>query len=126
MKLKIKFGDILIIAAIIFSSAIIAVSLYEEDSEQRMAIISQNNVVLYTIDLNQHPEPYTLSYSSQYSGTIEVNNGKIRFLKTQCPDQICVHTGWIERPGEIAVCLPSRVLIKIEGSTQSDVDIILK
>ena len=65
-------------------------------------------------------------YKGQSHGIIEVQNGKIRFKQAQCPDQVCVNTGWIQRPGEIAVCLPSGMIIKIEGTAQSDVDIIVR
>ena len=126
MKVKIKFGDVLVILAVILSSAIIAMSMHQEDSEQRVAVISQNNAEIGRIYLDKYQEPYTIPYSGQYPGIIEVNNGKVRFKEAQCPDQVCVHTGWIEKPGEIAVCLPSGIIIKIEGYNQSDVDIIVK
>ncbi len=114
------------ILAVILSSAIFAVSIYQDDTEQKIAIISQNNVELDRISLDEHQDPYTVSYTGQYPGIIEVQNGKIRFKQAQCPDQVCVNTGWIQRPGEIAVCLPSGMIIKIEGTAQSDVDIIVR
>ena len=101
-------------------------SMHQEDSEQRVAVISQNNAEIGRIYLDKYQEPYTIPYSGQYPGIIEVNNGKVRFKEAQCPDQVCVHTGWIEKPGEIAVCLPSGIIIKIEGYNQSDVDIIVR
>lgn len=100
MKVKIKFGDVLVILAVILSSAIIAMSMHQEDSEQRVAVISQNNAEIGRIYLDKYQEPYTIPYSGQYPGIIEVNNGKVRFKEAQCPDQVCVHTGWIEKPGK--------------------------
>lgn len=126
MRLKVKFGDILIIATLIILAVIMAVSQYEKNTEYKIAVISQNNVVLDRIYLKQQSDPYTFSYSGKYPGIIEAQNGKIRFLQAQCPDQVCVHTGWIQRPGQIAVCLPAEVMIKIEGVDNSDVDIIVK
>lgn len=126
MKLSIKLGDILVILLVILSSVIIALSLRQEDTKQKIAIITQNNIVIDRVSLDEDQEPCTISYEGEYPGVIEVEKGKIRFVQAQCPDQICVNTGWIEKPGEIAVCLPSGIIIKIEGTSQSDVDIIVK
>lgn len=49
-----------------------------------------------------------------YSAVILVENGRIRFEETNCPDKTCVRTGWLEEPGDSAVCLPGRFMIKIE------------
>ena len=34
-----------------------------------------------------------------------------------CPTQDCVHTGAISRAGQIIVCLPARIIIRLEGGT---------
>jgi len=54
-------------------------------------------------------------------------NGMIRFQKSDCPDQICVHTGFISKPGQVSACIPAQVLVRITGGTpNNDVDIIIK
>lgn len=47
---------------------------------------------------------------------LEINHGRIRFLHSPCPNQICVHTGWLQHGGEFAACLPNRVAIEIVGN----------
>ena len=32
-----------------------------------------------------------------------------------CPDQVCVQTGQLTRAGESAICLPARVVLRLEG-----------
>jgi len=46
---------------------------------------------------------------------IEIQDGRIRFVYVDCPDQICVNTGWIHQSGQSAVCLPNRAAIVIVG-----------
>jgi hypothetical protein len=41
--------------------------------------------------------------------------GGIRFMEADCSDKVCVRTGWISRPDEIAVCVPARLILKIIG-----------
>ena len=35
---------------------------------------------------------------------IEVKNGKVAVTQSDCPDKICVNTGFIDKGGQTAVC----------------------
>lgn len=45
--------------------------------------------------------------------TLEVVDGSIRFIDSQCPDHDCEAFGWLHRDGEWAACLPAAVSITI-------------
>lgn len=51
---------------------------------------------------------------------IEVAQGRARFVHSTCPDQSCIHMGWAQAPGQVLVCLPTRVWVKIGGDTPLD------
>lgn len=53
--------------------------------------------------------PYTL--------TVEYAAGSARVLLSDCPTQDCVRTGTITRSGQSIVCLPARIIIRLEGGT---------
>lgn len=65
-----------------------------------------------------------LSYSEIPSAQFEIQNHQIRFIEAECSDKLCERTGWISRPGEAAVCLPNRIVIRIEGNGQ-DFDMVV-
>ena len=44
---------------------------------------------------------------------LEINDGRIRFTRSPCPNQICVHAGWLQHGGEFAACLPNRVAVEV-------------
>ncbi|MEI7542933.1 MAG: NusG domain II-containing protein [bacterium] len=44
---------------------------------------------------------------------IEVKDKKVRVLKSDCPNQICIHAGWISQPGQSLICLPNKVVVNI-------------
>ncbi len=44
---------------------------------------------------------------------LEIHNGKIRFKHSPCTNQICVHTGWLEKGGDFAACLPNRIAVEV-------------
>lgn len=127
MQLKPRAGDYVVIAVIIITAVLMAFLFLENDSIEKVAVITHNNTVLDTVRLDRVNDRYTLNYQGEYPGTIEAENGRIRFSHAECPDQVCVRTGWISRPGQIAVCLPAGIIVKIEGNvTDEDIDIIVR
>ncbi len=44
---------------------------------------------------------------------LEIHEGKIRFKHSPCANQICVHTGWLEKGGDFAACLPNRIAVEV-------------
>lgn len=48
----------------------------------------------------------------------EIKGGKIRAVEAVCPNQVCVHRGWIEREGDSIVCVPNGVVARIVGKGQ--------
>jgi hypothetical protein len=55
---------------------------------------------------------------------IEVKNRRIRFAASPCPDQLCVHSGWLHKAGQSAFCLPARVSLVIGTAKKSGVDAV--
>ena len=43
----------------------------------------------------------------------EIQDGAIAFIKSDCPDQVCVHTGFIHSRYQFAACLPNFLLLII-------------
>ena len=48
---------------------------------------------------------------------ILVSNGRIEMKSADCPDKICVEHGELKSSSSPIVCLPNKVVIKFEGST---------
>ncbi len=55
--------------------------------------------------------------------TVEIDKNRVRMLYADCPDKDCVNQSWISRPGQMIVCLPNRVIIKIENKPRDKADI---
>ena len=47
---------------------------------------------------------------------IEFDGNRARVIDSPCRDKLCARAGWIERPGDVAVCLPQRVIVEIRGA----------
>ena len=47
--------------------------------------------------------------------SLEDAAGSTRVRTSNCPTQDCVHTGVVSRGGQSIVCLPARIVIRLEG-----------
>ncbi|HHX60872.1 MAG TPA: NusG domain II-containing protein [Epulopiscium sp.] len=90
------------------------------------AIITQNGHAIHRIDLNAVTEPYELNVETENNGynTIYIEKNKIKFSDANCPDKLCVQTGFLSSTNDISVCLPHGLFIEIEGGTEGDIDIL--
>jgi hypothetical protein len=48
---------------------------------------------------------------------VEVSVGRVRVAESNCPNRLCVRTGWVSRAGRTIVCVPNRVLVLLQGET---------
>lgn len=122
-----KKGDILIFgilaAAIVASFAYVSAYKRADNGTNKIAIIKVKDKVINSIDLSTVTEPQRIEISDKYNLVVLVENGRIRFEEAECPDKVCVDTGWLSEKGDIAVCLPNSTMIKIEGQSQK-IDIV--
>lgn len=123
MKL-LKKTDFLIIGVIIMTA--VAMRFVYEDrfsSVAAKAEIYYYSTLVETIDLSDKAER---SFSIPQSENVVIyldNDGNIQFIKSDCPDKVCVNTGKIHIVGQSAACLPNGIVIKIvPGGERSDDD----
>lgn len=117
-----KKGDFILVAIVLVAVAagFSGLKLYNAGSAgvHKIAVIRQNDKVIKKIDLDTVETPQRVEISGSYREVILVEKGRIRFEEANCPDLICVKTGWLTKRGDVAVCLPNRTIIKIEGQSE--------
>lgn len=100
----------------------VTVMLYTGAPEASVAEIYQDGQLIKTIDLNQVKEPYSFVIEDESGGcnTILVEPGRICISEADCPDQICVHQGWLKDSAAPIVCLPHRLVIQAAETGELD------
>jgi hypothetical protein len=53
--------------------------------------------------------------------TVEIREGRVAITQAQCPNHICVKTGWRSHSGEIIVCVPNNTVVLITASRENQV-----
>ena len=55
------------------------------------------------------------------TNVIQIEPGRICVLEADCPDQVCVRAGWLTGSAAPIVCLPHRLVIRLEETEAGDV-----
>lgn len=81
------------------------------------AVIEVNNRRVQTVPLGPHMEKRQITVQGVNGASLlEVDGAFIRMVESACPDKVCIHMGRKSQPGDVIVCLPNRVVVKIEGA----------
>ena len=114
---------VILIAGLLVISGVFA-ALVAGQTSGTMVNIYLDGKCIRSIDLSQADSSYEFTVDGPAgNNTIQVEPGRICVSCADCPDQICVHQGWISTSVIPIVCLPNRLVIQIEEQTgQSELD----
>jgi hypothetical protein len=116
-KFSIRKGDKIVIASIVVVCLVISGGF----ALRARYASAGSYVTIFRADTNEETQysltkPRTIEVQGYLgTSTIEISQGKARFVSSPCPDNVCVDFfGWVEKEGEISVCLPNQILLKVE------------
>jgi hypothetical protein len=106
-------GDWLVIAASIVAVIVMFQQFWSFAPASQLKI-RQGNLVVGIYDLNQKRELHVEGPIGD--SIIVISNGQARFKQSPCPNQYCVHQGWLSHAGQVAICLPNQVSLQLLGA----------
>ncbi len=138
--LMLKKGDVILVLLIVFGISLSAVINNGKNTDSMSswnnannpgkddvyAIVKTDDKIIKTINLTKLKKREVIKVPGQYNEFIVADQKKICFMSADCPDRLCVKAGWISKPGEIAVCLPNRTILKIVRNNDKTLDGIAK
>ena len=91
-------------------------------SSGHVANIYRDGVLIRSVDLERVEAPcsFLLTDEDGHENLVEVEPGRIRIASANCPDQVCVNTGWISNTVRPIVCLPAKLSIRLEETGAAD------
>ncbi len=113
-------NDLLLIGGIL-ATALIGLVLYlalRVPGTTAVVLVDGKEVTRYPLDT---PAQTTIQLEEQ-SNELVIRDGKAFITEANCPDRICVKHRGISHVGETIVCLPHKVVIRIEGGYTADSD----
>lgn len=103
---------LIVIASCIFLFGIIGSIIVLNLPRKNTVRIIQNSKVIYTLDLSEESDRSFTVECESGSNTVEIKDGKIRVSEADCPDKVCVRSGWLSSSGMPIVCLPHGLVIE--------------
>ncbi|WP_300754968.1 NusG domain II-containing protein [uncultured Oscillibacter sp.] len=114
-KLRPTAWDALVVLCV--AALAIALALFQwrtGPSQGLTAVVSVDGTEIDRVSLEDAAGEKTYQ-AGAYTLTVEYAAGSARVRTSNCPTQDCVHTGTITRGGQSIVCLPARIVIRLEG-----------
>lgn len=82
------------------------------------AVVDFGDGVTETLPLAQdHDYLYEVG---DYIVHLQVKDGAIAFLDSQCPDHVCEQFGWLDKDGAWAACVPAGVYVVVEPTADAE------
>ena len=100
---------------VIFSAVIIVylfLTLWSHEHASKVQI-RVGDKVHAAYDLNQQRDIKV--HGPIGDAVIHISQGKVRFAKSPCHNQYCVHQGWLTHSGQVAICLPNQISLELIG-----------
>lgn len=84
----------------------------------KVVVIEVNNRIIGRFPLDV---PRSLKVKGTLgTSIIEIKDSKAYFERSPCQNKVCIKAGKIDQSGHMAVCLPNRILVRIEGSSEDN------
>ncbi|ERI90118.1 hypothetical protein HMPREF1982_04058 [Clostridiales bacterium oral taxon 876 str. F0540] len=124
--MKLKPLDIVIVVVLIFialgSSAAAFINSHKSFNKKYVEIEVKGKLYKKLPLDNSSNERITID-TDLGKNIVEISNGKVKISEADCKDQICIKDGSINKPGDVLVCLPHKVVVQIKGEN-SDTDVL--
>ena len=119
MKLDFCKADFLAVGIVAVIAILVSVTFWTRvgSEEGGMVSVYRNGTLVKEISLNSDTE---FVIEGEYENVVTIKDGKAGITKSDCPGTDCVHSGWIHEAGRSIVCLPNRVELRIEGTSEVD------
>ncbi len=122
-----KIGDWIVIASVALATILLAIP-GDEPAVGAVAFIHSDAGVAGPFALNEHR---LIDYNGPAGrttvelGSAQAPMAQARIATSECRHQICVSAGWIRRAGDVAVCLPNGIILRLAGpASAADLDAI--
>lgn len=110
-----RYGDLLVLGLCILLVIGLTHAFWQTAPAARV-VVRVDGRIQGTYSINQ--ARILIIQGSMGKARIEIAQGRVRFLASPCHNQYCVHQGWLQRAGAVAVCLPNHVQLELQGDVR--------
>ncbi|SHO49427.1 NusG domain II-containing protein [Anaerocolumna xylanovorans] len=117
----VKKKDIILLLIILFIALASLLIFKITQKDGNMVVVTIDGAVYKEYPLNKD---ISVDIQGVKGGTnhLVIKDGYADVTEASCPDKICVKSRKISKTGESIICLPNKVVVKIEGKDSPEVD----
>lgn len=113
-------GDLIIVAFIIVLAVTTLIFMLPKSYDENILEIYLDGELIQSVELVEG-EYQTIEIDETAQNTIEIDGLQVRIIEATCYDSVCVNTGYISKAGEVIVCMPNKLLLKIVGDESENI-----
>lgn len=119
-----KKGDIAIIATLFILASVFAyVVTVNKEKLNTSVIVVRDGITLSEFKIDKNYEKTLELDHGKEENIIQISHGEIKMIYANCNDKLCVKSKPISKNGEIIVCLPHKLYVKVVGNDGNDNEI---
>ena len=123
MRKYINRNDIILIIVLSVFSALFTIYLFTVTQHGNKVLVYVDGQLTGEYPLDTDTEVTIMGYNGG-NNVMSISNGRVRMSEASCTDRLCIHQGSISRAGQSIVCLPNRVILRIDGKETLDYDAV--
>lgn len=121
---NLKIGDFIIFAIICMVAVSSAVLFYRSPADAKVLKVYRNGEEYATHTLSTpYAQSLTVFASDEYDAgycRLIIENETVTVEETTCPNKDCARMGTLKDTGDVIICLPYRLVIRLEGGDAVD------
>ena len=116
---KVVIVFVLVVAAVVY--AVLVGALWNEQPKSVEVFVDGEKYASYNFAEISGAKSVEINTKYGYN-VLEITNEGARMTESSCPDKVDVLCGEISKPGQMIVCIPNRVSVKILGKEKLNID----
>lgn len=125
--MKPKVGDffVYVFIVIIVSLSFLGLRIMAKAHNRLAVVVEVHGKVVESLDLFKEEleeSPRDIRVDTDHDGynIVRIQGGQVQIVEANCPDRLCVNSPPIKTPGQSIVCIPHRLIVRINGIREED------
>ncbi len=112
---------VLLVIAIVFASAYLLINSFWKSDTGNYLVVVNDGVEIDRKSLSEDGV-YDIRLENGYHNKYNISSGVVSMVDANCRDGLCVKMKNISKNGEMIICLPHKLYLKIISDDDSDID----
>ena len=116
-----KTADLILVGGLLIVAAVLFLFLSRWSTGGHAVEVQVDGKTVATLPLDTDTT-YTIDGVDGGHNTLVIADGRASVIKATCPDGVCVRHRAIDRAGQSIICLPNKVVVRVDGEPLVDAE----